>query len=452
MRSISALSRQANGLRLATRARVLAPAGLRAYSSDSVSDKIVAVPFKQRPQDARDRLLIHGLLASASWPNVMWAGALRFFGSGIEPWGKEFGFGESLIFKDMKAAYWPVWRVDLMAEGSVEKISGSQEAKSWLQIREGYIPGNPFAPLSYLSYAVPQLEDELPTYDPSRDLNQLGEGYEIVPVPFTVSPFGMLDKIRREIGRNRTFHGFRIDESKWKEQLLAAYPILFPIYIAEFEVNIEGQDKRTYQVILDAHDESSAKCRVSFPPPDAMRESGRLANNYYVNPAPFIPVTRVHVPSLPLDNVGDSSLAHGVSKGYTHWMSPGPTGDSIPPSPTLSVAENGPEIDWSDPRIQSWASEDRIQNGEYLEMSHEAANAIGSFEAMKNFTSSDPEDSQRKIMVRHHRGKGARIDTIDNFRIELQEDIQQQKDEAEKLKPQWLVEYEEKQAQSKKTK
>lgn len=148
-RSISALSRQTNGLRLARGTRALVPAALparlRSYSSDadavSVSDKIVAVPFKQNPQDARDRLLIHGLLASAAWPNVLWAGALRLFGSGIAPIGKEFGLGESVTFKDMKAAYWPVWRVDLMAEGTVEKNYGVEDSKAWLSVREGYIPG-----------------------------------------------------------------------------------------------------------------------------------------------------------------------------------------------------------------------------------------------------------------------------------------------------------------------
>lgn len=192
---------------------------------------------------------------------------------------------------------------------------------------------------------------------------------------------------------------------------VAAYPLLFPIYIGEFEVNIEGKDTRTYQIIMDAHDENVSrqygshgshpqpgKCRVSFPPPDEMRErwagarpgetedysddprSGRLANNYYVNPAPFIPTTHLIIPSLSMENMGGVSLAADVSAAYTHWMSPGPTGDSIPPSPTLSVAENGPEIDWSDPRIQSWASDERIKNGEYLEMSLETTKAIGAFE------------------------------------------------------------------------
>ncbi|WOO79255.1 uncharacterized protein LOC62_02G002783 [Vanrija pseudolonga] len=481
-RSISALSRQTNGLMLARRARVSVPsalpARLRSYSSDSdavsvsVSDKIVAVPFKQKPRDARDRLLIHGLLASAAWPNVLWAGALRLLGTGIEPFGKEFGFGESVTFKEMKAAYWPVWRVDLMAEGTVEKNYGVEESKAWLSVREGYIPGNPFAPLSYLSYAVPPLPDELPTYDPSRDLKQLGDGYDIVPVPFTVSPLGMLDKIRREIGRKRVFNGIRVDESKWKEQLFAAYPLLFPMYIAEFEVNIEGKDKRTYQIIMDAHDENPGKCRVSFPPPDEMRErwagarpgetedysddprSGRLANNYYVNPATFLPTTHLIIPSLSLENMGGVSLAAGVSTAYSHWMSPGPTGDSIPPSPTLSVAENGPEVDWSDPRIQSWASDERIQNGEYLEMSLETTKAIGAFEAMNQLTSGLPDQGKGKVMVggQLSRGKRPEFRPVDEVRGEMEEAIQQQRDEVAKLKPQWLVDFESKSEKTNETK
>lgn len=114
-------------------------------------------------------------------------------------------------------------------------------------------PGNPFAPMSYLSYAVPPLEHDLRPYEPSRDLHQL-DGETIVEVPFTVNPLSMVGEIRKQIGRRtEILGGFKIDESKWKETLVAAYPVMFPIYIAEYEATLSEDNVRRFPVIMDAH-------------------------------------------------------------------------------------------------------------------------------------------------------------------------------------------------------
>lgn len=131
--------------------------------------------------------------------------------------------------------------------------------------------------MSYLSFAVPPLEDHLQPYRPETDLNQLGEGFEVVPVPFTVSPVGLLERLRSEIGKRATWEGVKFNETLWQEKLvsqsiitlscaepqLAMYPIMFPIYIAEFEHKTEARTWK-YQVVMDAHDEKvSLSCRIS---------------------------------------------------------------------------------------------------------------------------------------------------------------------------------------------
>ena len=116
------------------------------------------------------------------------------------------------------------------------------------------------------------MPDDLQPYNPDRDLIQLGEGFEVVPVPFTASPLGLLGRLREEVGRRTAWRGIKFDESKWTEQLvcahlavpiradraltvtqLAMYPVMFPIYIAEFEHKTEERTHR-YQVVVDAHD------------------------------------------------------------------------------------------------------------------------------------------------------------------------------------------------------
>ena len=62
------------------------------------------------------------------------------------------------------------------------------------------------------------------------------------------------------------------------------YPLMFPIYVAEFE-HTSGDDIRRFNVVMDAHDEDVSReihdrgwsrhklmpqtreCRVSWPPP-----------------------------------------------------------------------------------------------------------------------------------------------------------------------------------------
>ena len=59
----------------------------------------------------------------------------------MEDIGRELGLGESLVLRDMKPAYYPIWRVDAIAEGSVSPAQGGQEGHGWLAVREGYLPG-----------------------------------------------------------------------------------------------------------------------------------------------------------------------------------------------------------------------------------------------------------------------------------------------------------------------
>lgn len=153
------------------------------------------------------------MLTPASWANVLYAAGITMFGSAVETIGKELGFGQNLHMRSMKAAYYPIWRVDAIAE------TGEDGRDGWLAVREGYIPGNPFAPLSYLSYAVPPLTDELPTYSRKRDLNQI-PGHDIVEVPFTVDPIRFVDKVRERIGRTN-IDGVPIDAAKWKEVMVS---------------------------------------------------------------------------------------------------------------------------------------------------------------------------------------------------------------------------------------
>lgn len=76
-----------------------------------------------------------------------------------------------------------------------------------------------------------------------------------------MNPFELLERARRRIGSNTVVDGVRIDERKWKETMVAAYPIMFPLYVAEFAYVPEEGETRRYTVVMDAHDENVSKER-----------------------------------------------------------------------------------------------------------------------------------------------------------------------------------------------
>ena len=108
--------------------------------------------------------------------------------------------------------------------------------------------------------------------------------------------------------------------------------------------------------------------------------SGRFTNNYYINPAPFLPTTHFFVPSSLTPKDAPPASSEAVAEAFLNWMSPPPrTNGQIVPSP-LSGTEPENGIDWDDVRVQSWNAEERHDNGAYIEKSVELNKAIKSMQ------------------------------------------------------------------------
>lgn len=73
--------------------------------------------------------------------NIIYAGLLRLFGPGVSSFAREFGLGETVTMKGMKAVLYPIWRIDAIFEGDVESERTRREKEAFLAIEEGYVPG-----------------------------------------------------------------------------------------------------------------------------------------------------------------------------------------------------------------------------------------------------------------------------------------------------------------------
>lgn len=192
---------------------------------------------------------------------------------------------------------------------------------------------------------------------------------------------------------------------------------------------------------------------------------GRFTNNYYVNPAPFLPDAELLTatgssPStgpLQIINAGRSSgLSSGstedegpsktINEIYSSWMSPAPSSKSyIRPSPTedcTSPARDGEAvIDWDDVRIQSWNAGSRHDNGEYMIRLKNYHTALGGLESLKSLERSLPEGSDPRGMMIQTGPDGKRRMTNNSMSDMIQQmasEVERMRKEAEEHRPSWL--------------
>lgn len=106
--------------------------------------------------------------------------------------------------------------------------------------------------------------------------------------------------------------------------------------------------------------------------------------SYYINSPAFISDATFQLSPQTLYNRSlGGSLATALSDSFGHWLNP----PAIPPygaenengrvdrtaafspprSPLIRVEEQAGEVDWSDPRVQQWSSEERLENERWLD-------------------------------------------------------------------------------------
>nr|GAT60722.1 predicted protein [Mycena chlorophos] len=204
--------------------------------SISYPAQVRAFPFKFSPVDAVARAMSPEFMAVAMTmpPRIN-------------------NFWEGNKTPDMISAVWfPAWLVDAELEISVtfkapaRPVEGSVTAV----LLNSYFPGHTMDKISTASFLSEfALEEAVPF---SKDLKQQF-GTDVVCLPFKTSPLALLDAMKRA-GESPVDDIFRVDSSTLRTNLVAAYPILIPLYLMRFQSEFGGEMvSRT--VIVEAHSE-----------------------------------------------------------------------------------------------------------------------------------------------------------------------------------------------------
>ncbi|KAI0331888.1 hypothetical protein GY45DRAFT_1401537 [Cubamyces sp. BRFM 1775] len=143
-------------------------------------------------------------------------------------------------------AYIPTWIIDAELEATVwtkkhETDDHHTKETALVQFGHSCVPRFVFPPLSTLNLKSPNLlnVDAVPW---SEDLRK-HDGDDVLCLPYSVTPFQLPNLARSlSLSKSNIAKVLRLEPSSLKENMLAAYPVLIPVYMAQYTVKELDED------------------------------------------------------------------------------------------------------------------------------------------------------------------------------------------------------------------
>lgn len=350
---------------------------------------------------------------------------------------------ESVSSMQVRKAYIPFWYYDMAISADITPSSTneneSKEAflKSMGSERQilgisfnSYWPGHTWDPVCYLSFgqSVATRLEKLVPFTPELYSNS----DDIEVLPFTVDPIHDIAE-----KASATLENLKVDSMTHKngQYMLhnanvifnAAYPIYWPVYIAQFtDNNKRGTDNEETPktVVIGAH---------SNDPPVYQWDPKKKGVEQWVNNGPWI-MADVTETDWQMGFAGNSPLRNLVKRFLTEAVGP----------------FQARSIDWSDERIQSFASYEK-QNKDYLkqlftvwaersmlsriENMDENQKTIGVGRAIHGDDSNDKSTNAPPRL---------QVKTVREIRQDIESRVAGELTKLEELEPAWFKEYQKK--------
>ncbi|TFK47835.1 hypothetical protein OE88DRAFT_1665494 [Heliocybe sulcata] len=219
----------------------------RHYSSSHATipyhSKVRVYPFRISPEDA-----VRNMSLAAAIPFVG-----HFLRSLLARWLPGFWF-QPIQPVQLQALYLPAWLIDTELTGTawIGAEHEDEERRSVVAIAtNSYMPGHSLEPISRICLNNPQLyEAKIIPWSPELETQY---GLQTLCLPFTMSPFGLHDLLRSLSYRDAAINAnFRLDPKSIETTLLAAYPVLIPVYLARYEYKV-GDETFNLTVLQEAY-------------------------------------------------------------------------------------------------------------------------------------------------------------------------------------------------------
>ncbi|KAJ6531760.1 hypothetical protein B0H19DRAFT_1188431 [Mycena capillaripes] len=401
--------------------RVFFCRGVTAYSP-----KVRAFPFKISPEQAIFQLSI----CAAAGGDVLTRVITRFGAPPIQP-------------VKIVPVYFPAWFIDAEVEAKVTTSAGSMDGYITGVFLNSYLPGHTMEKLSSISLLSGSLAFQ-ETVPFSENLETQFDT-KITCLPFRTVPFSILDAAKSLKTEDcRINRGFLVDPSSIATKLISAYPVLIPLYLAQYA--------RGTTVVVEAHREMGRIFEeIPFAPAE---ESDTTSSSTENTPRPGVrqpqfdsPIQRFflrtlerieeqveHIENQMADQTTLKEGAATLEKGETeeldgvpffyHRGSPAPfinvSAITIPPTwekwhiaedflhlrkwlhnfITTKAFQRTGDDKMEDPRIRPFTSEELSVVRFFLKLGQERANAHGVLEHISKVTTTAPvapEDAHQEL-------------------------------------------------------
>ncbi|GAA5826139.1 hypothetical protein JCM5353_008399 [Sporobolomyces roseus] len=387
---------------------------------DVISNKIQTIPFQLPPNRALD--ISYTAAASTFGVSVIFAHLLSRF---CKRW---FGFSPAvldsgIVEKAFRMVLVPVWKVDLVMRGKA--LLEDTELDLNISALDSSLPGFRLSPLDELPLNAPFSPTESVPFSPSQHLTQ--HSTPVTLLPFTHHPLSLLSKIASLPRTIESTDGIGMNPKSFKEVLFATYPVLMPIYLGEFELRNDPEEKKVTTVQFGTSDSPAFSVYPQFlKPPQWLPQSdsislsisGRPSNPQSGQPTPQSGALLKQLEPRLTELLG--KLQDKRRDGNEEGMITDRMGEGV----QIEDLVEGNE------RVMGY-SQWMEQNQEYVE----ASNKLENVSAMLEQVEAMPENVKSLLISSSSIPK---LQDRESLLKDVTEQVGKAKDEVDRLKPEWI--------------
>ncbi|CAA7266853.1 unnamed protein product [Cyclocybe aegerita] len=323
--------------------------------------------------------------------------------------------------------YFPAWIINAEVEAEVTYQGSTRNATAIL--KSNYLPGSS-VPLLSAARLLPQGVDdrELPLFTQSL-MEQ--HGLEVNCIPYNISPFSILEIAKSLSYSQATINAdLKFSPSSVKPHIFSAYPILLPLYLAQYEMSYLNGHKGSLNIFIQAHSNGGMIMSENFlgkldTPQLAAFESlkGLLLNTGWADD------TEVLEFGMADDSVQVASVSLSPQKDVTRAL------DTYLEQPLRDsqnidkLTEFGEIENDDDPRIRELTPGEVAGIDKYLDISLETMMSL-----------STASENQKVISI--SLGSTPKFEMANQAQVTLKTKLEELEREKREAKPGWWVEWE----------
>ncbi|KAG6331941.1 hypothetical protein ID866_7148 [Astraeus odoratus] len=267
----------------------------------------------------------------------------------------------------IQAVYYPSWCVDAEAEAKAWFSSDPEDPSEIITVhfRHAYVP-------PWLRFGIDlgriSLRDENLTYESAKPFSAAltqQHGLDIICLPYNINPLELISRARDiSFGPTKIDDDFRLDPRSIKFNLVAAYPVLLPVYVLQY---VPQAPYSHVTVIVEAHTKPGRYFVHFVGGPDLKKLP---AQDFFSEDFIAQDVSTVKCRFSP--NVIAPRSQSGVSEELCSWMS-GFLEDRDAPQRLVSRRP----IDMDDHRVRQWTEEEVLPVHKWMQLGEDVVRLRG---------------------------------------------------------------------------